>query len=208
MRPGWTRDRDGTDEALDGPAAGRGIGAAALIPGLWGPALGAPRLWAQTPQPMPTYADAHRLREDAALRAVAFADANNGIACGERGTILRTRDGGQTWQSSESGVDCRLDDIVWVHGQRAVIVGGAYDRITGISRGVVLYSEDAGQHWQRADDRELPRLRSIRVDDTQSLVAWGDWSHTLLTRRLVSHDGGRSWHDGSGPNRIGHGRAR
>ena len=41
------------------------------------------------------------LREDATLRGVAFRDARVGIACGDRGTILRTVDGGRTWTEQD-----------------------------------------------------------------------------------------------------------
>ncbi len=151
---------------------------------------------AETPEPLPSYADARSLREDASLHAVAFTNELIGLACGDRGTILRTEDGGKSWLLQDSSVDCRLDDVIWFSPQRAVIVGGGYDRVTQISRGVVLYSDDAGKHWNRADDAELPRLRAVRLLDHQSLLAVGDWSHSLLTRELESHDGGRSWHSG------------
>ncbi len=166
---------------------------------------------AETPELTPTYADARSLREDASLRAVAFnslgASAFNqqrtasngiGIACGDRGTILASEDGGQTWVSRESRVDCRLDDVVWIDRQRVVIVGGGYDRITQISRGVVLYSDDAGRRWQRSPDAELPRLTTVRLHEDKSLIANGDWSHSLLTRQFESHDGGRTWHSSGG----------
>lgn len=165
---------------------------------------------AESPERTPTYANARALREDASLRAVAFnnpgvsthdsptaASRAIGIACGDRGTILSSEDGGQTWTERESRVDCRLDDVIWIDRKRVVIVGGGYDRITRISRGVVLYSDDAGAHWQRSPDEELPRLKALRLRTDNSLIAEGDWSHSLLTRRFESHDHGRTWH-GSG----------
>jgi hypothetical protein len=163
--------------------------------------LGAFHAGAKTPEPMPMYAVATQLREDATLCAVAFgspqADGESiGIACGDRGAILRSEDGGQSWLPLESGVDCRLEDVIWISPQRVVVVGGGYDRITRISRGAVLYSNDAGQHWQRAADEELPKLNTVRMREDSSLVATCDWSHSLLTRQLESHDGGRTWKNG------------
>ncbi len=164
---------------------------------------------AQSPDPMPAYASASRLRADASLHAVAFNTMGTGvetpgtdaigIACGDRGTILLSGDGGETWQLQQSGVDCPLDDVTWIDRQRVVIVGGAYDRITRLSRGVVLYSNDTGKTWQRAEDEELPRLKKVRLREDKSLEAYGDLSHSLLTRELESHDGGRTWH---GTNRV------
>jgi hypothetical protein len=147
---------------------------------------------------MPLYADSKALREDATLRAVAFAQVSGdavgtGIACGDRGTILRSQDAGQTWQAVESGVDCCLREVVWVGPRQVVAAGGDTDRITGISRGVVLISTDAGSSWQRGSDAELARFRAIRQHEDGWLLARCDWSHSLLTSTLASHDEGRSW---------------
>ena len=120
------------------------------------------------PEPLPPYADARSLREDATLRAVAFADEHLGIACGDRGTILRTDDGGETWAQRAIEVDCRLDDVVWLTRSQVIIVGGGYDRVTGISRGLVLRSNDGGVSWQQIEDQDLPRLKQIRRRDDRS----------------------------------------
>lgn len=158
---------------------------------------------AQTPEPLPSYADASSLREDASLHAVAFNSARMGmeigVACGDRGTILVSEDGGKTWAARESQVDCRLEDVVWIDQKRVVIVGGGYDRITRLSRGVVLYSDDGGRRWRRARDGELPCLNSVRILADQSLVSQGDWSHAQLTRQFESHDRGLSWQGRGGP---------
>jgi hypothetical protein len=154
------------------------------------------------PEPLPGYAATSRLREDASLQAVAFADETNGVAVGDRGTILLTKDAGATWQIKASGVECRLDDVIWINPNRLVAVGGAYDRVTHISRGVVLTSQDAGQSWRRANDQELPRLRTVSVRDTRNtnvrstIVATGDWSASSLSREFESSDSGSTWHNG------------
>lgn len=149
------------------------------------------------PELMPGYADASVLRSDATLRAVAFDGINTatatGIACGDRGALWRSDDGGDHWHLLDSGVDCLLSDVVWVDSRRVVVVGGGYDRITQLSRGVVLFSKDAGRTWQRSPDRELPRLRQARRREDGSVAVSGDWSHSVLTRELESRDGGRSW---------------
>ncbi len=153
----------------------------------------------QKPEPLPHYSASQSLREDATLRSVAFTTPQIGLTCGDRGTILRTVDGGSTWQAVNSGVDCPLAAIVWVDANQAIAAGGNYDRITGLSRGVVLLSRNGGQSWQRADDIELTRFHKLEKNSDGSIVARCDWSHAVLTDRLISRDGGRTWNDHSTP---------
>jgi hypothetical protein len=156
----------------------------------------------QGPERLPHYSAANSLREDATLRSVAFVTPETGLACGDRGTILRTVDGGTSWQLMNSGVDCPLSAVVWIDTNNAVAAGGNYDRITGISRGAVLLSQDGGQSWQRADDDELTRFHKLEKISEGSILARCDWSHAVLTNRLISHDGGRTWNDHSADNRT------
>ena len=148
------------------------------------------RLGAEPLELMPSYAKG--MQEDATLRSVAFGGHEVGIACGDRGVILRSLDGGRSWDRQASDVQCALTDVLWVNERRVIVVGGSYDRITGISRGVVLRSDDAGVTWNRIPDDELPRLRRIEMAD-QKIVASGDLSFSLLTRTFESRDGGRHW---------------
>ena len=156
----------------------------------------------QGPERLPHYSVSSSLREDASLRAVAFVTPETGIVCGDRGTILRTVDGGASWQLISSGVDCPLSAVVWIDTKNAVAAGGNYDRITGISRGVVLLSQDGGQSWQQADDGELTRFHRLEKTSEGFILARCDWSHALLTNSLISRDGGRSWNDHSADNQT------
>ena len=154
----------------------------------------------QTSESLPAYSNARALREDATLRAVAFGASETGVACGDRGTILRTTNGGTSWQSVESGVDCPLSAVIWLNSKKAVIVGGNHDKITKLSRGVVLLSQNGGKTWQRAADQELTRFRHLALGQNGALLARCDWSHAVLTDSLSSHDGGQTWNDNTGPS--------
>ncbi len=143
---------------------------------------------------MPSYAAAEPMREDATLRAVAFRNAHNGVAVGERGTILRTENGGVTWLPCESHVDDALNDVVWVSDRRVVAVGGSYDLITQVSRAAILMSDDAGASWRRVVDADVARLHRVVADPSGStLVAAGDWSPISLSEQYSSRDGGLTW---------------
>lgn len=150
---------------------------------------------AQWPEPLPTYSDAEALCEDATLRGIAFADDQVGVAVGDRGCLVRSIDGGVRWTRVASPVQCQLSDVAWISPTRVVAVGGAYDRVTSLSRGVVLVSDDAGKRWYRADDTELPRLRSVKRNPTDNSVSVsGDFSPIGFGSVYTSTDGGRTWH--------------
>ncbi|WP_144057312.1 hypothetical protein [Novipirellula maiorica] len=153
-------------------------------------------VWAQAPlEPTAAYTQTELLREDAALRSIAFSkEGQTGIAVGDHGVILRTEDGGQSWRIQPSPVDCSLADVIWINHQNVVAVGGQYDRITSLSRGVTLWSDDAGVSWRRGADNELPRLsRLARRAQDNAIIATGDWSAIAESREFESHDAGRSW---------------
>ncbi|QDT09042.1 YCF48-related protein [Stieleria marina] len=149
------------------------------------------------PEALPSYANTQAMREDASLHAVAFANDSLGVVVGDRGCVLLTTDGGAVWQIKNSGVECRLEDVLWIDQRNAVAVGGAYDRITGISRGVVITTQDGGRSWQRSDDRELPRLQSLsRRKDGRTIVAVGDWGASALSCEFESRNQGATWQNG------------
>ncbi len=165
---------------------------------LWG----ATSVVAQTPEPLPPYSDARSLRADASLHAVEFWNESVGVAVGDRGTILRTGDGGESWKLQESGVTCRLQDVHWISGRTVVVIGGAYDRVTRLSRGVVLKSDDGGTTWQRVGDEDLPFLKRFTArPGAREIAARGDYSFIALTGDFVGSHQGQVWQGNNDPNR-------
>lgn len=78
------------------------------------------------------------------LTAVSFSDSRHGYAVGHALTILRTRDGGQSWQAYEHQ-ETKLDplfDVLALDSQVAIAVG-AY--------GNIRRTTDGGKSWQRVD---------------------------------------------------------
>ena len=78
---------------------------------------------------------------------------------GMDGLILRTVDGGKTWQRQESHTSNFLDDVFFISATEGWIVGKS---------GLVLHTKDGGQNWrpQRTDTRT--DLKSIYVSSTNS----------------------------------------
>src|SRR6056297_174436 len=158
----------------------------------WGPPTIRPA-GAASPDPLPAYSHSRRLRQESRLHGIAAAG-RVVLAVGDRGTILRSVDAGQTWETAESRTDAALESVAIDAAGKAVIVGGGYDRVTGISRGVVLVSDDAGRSWTRGACEDLPKLHSVRHDaGDRRFQAVGNFSFADLTDRFESFDGGRRW---------------
>lgn len=151
---------------------------------------------------MPEYSHARSLRAESRLNSIAFADANVGLAVGDRGTVLRTEDGGDTWKVIESGTLARLEAVTFRSSREAIAVGGGYDRVTGLSRGIVLVTDDGGRSWQRGGG-DLPKLNEVSYERTnRRWIAKGDLSFIDLARKYESSDHGRTWR-GIGQARAG-----
>lgn len=139
------------------------------------------------------------LRADATLRAVTFIDADRGWAVGDRGVILATQSGGDTWHRQHTPTLATLYDVTFVNARHGLAVGGYYSSDTQTSRGVILLTADGGRTWQRLDT-DLPLLRSIRASADGSLVAGGDYSTVHMSAVFASDDGGKTWMGANAPD--------
>lgn len=158
---------------------------------LWGLAfllLFATEGWAQFAAPIPM-----NWRREAALRDVTFVDDQTGWACGDHGTILRTLDGGATWYTVESGVQCTLESISFVDAFRGWVAGGYEMPSSGRRVAVLLATQDGGASWHRLPAANLPWLHRIEFVDGADGFAIGDSSALHMSGIFITRDGGRSW---------------
>lgn len=110
-------------------------------------------------------------KDDAALSAVHFYDAQNGFAVGQKGRILKTVDGGLTWAVLNAGSPEILLDV-WSSPTGEVV-------ITGIRE--MLRSNDFGQTWRSVEGGD------ISVKWYQSInVATAGAEHNVV---MVGHSG-------------------
>lgn len=113
------------------------------------------------------------------LYSVDFINANNGIAVGALGTILKTNDGGQTWQSITTNFE-NLLGVSFYDETHAVAVGVG---------GQIIVSDDGGATWAT---HQLPegqwKLCSVDLTSDGKGVACGDYGIILYTA-----DGGINW---------------
>ncbi|MEZ6108629.1 MAG: YCF48-related protein [Pirellulaceae bacterium] len=124
------------------------------------------------------------------LRDVQFVDSAHGWACGDHGTILRTEDGGATWFSVESGLQCCLESISFVDDRHGWIAGGYELPGSGRRCGVILFTSDGGQSWSRLDTESLPWLHRIKIVDGRDGFAIGDVSTLHRSGVFITRDGG------------------
>lgn len=84
---------------------------------------------------------------DATLRDITGIG-NRCWAVGDRGVIVRSEDGGQTWQSAFVSVDCTLRSVCFLTDRIGFVAGHAYSPRTRRSTGVLLTTRDGGDSWQ------------------------------------------------------------
>ncbi|MDY6857502.1 MAG: YCF48-related protein [Thermodesulfobacteriota bacterium] len=128
------------------------------------------------------------------LNAVHLVDGKVGFAVGNRGTILRTTNGGISWEL----LSCRTTRHLYgVH---------FYDKNVGIavgSRGTIIRTMDGGEDWSRVVPYQYTvdplTLRGVFLSDSESAVVVGGLQigeNGLYGEQgliLLTDDGGRTW---------------
>jgi photosystem II stability/assembly factor-like uncharacterized protein len=106
-------------------------------------------------------------------------------AVGNFGSIYRTTDGGQTWESHESGTRNPLFGIDFADADNGWAVGKS---------SLILHTADGGRTWKPQKSAISSEKHLFRVKAVDARTAWavGDWG--ALT---VTHDGGATWEDRS-----------
>lgn len=131
---------------------------------------------------LPCHANAVRLGRTGDALLLSLARQNNVIlAVGERGDILRSADGGSSWQPMASPTAATLTRVVFTAPEEAFATG--FDA-------TILRSEDAGQHWVQVmqNDRADNPIFGIARTPNGGAVAVGAFNHAY-----ASPDG-TTWH--------------
>ncbi|HYK19954.1 MAG TPA: YCF48-related protein [Pyrinomonadaceae bacterium] len=110
------------------------------------------------------------------LHSAFFLDQNRGWAVGSKGTLLRTLDGGNTWQQRLASTEDVVRDIFFIDEQNGWLVCevNAYQlKTVGEPRAYLMKTTDGGEHWKRIE------IKGLDVD-------------AVLVRAVFSHNG-RGW---------------
>ena len=119
------------------------------------------------------------------LFGIFFTDSKNGWICGIEGLILRTNDGGKTWQEQQSSTTNTLYTVFVKYG-RGWIVG---------DRGTSIISEDGGSTWELQQDVIKSKWPFRDVFFTS---AENGWAVGIAGSVIHSANGGQTWEFRSG----------
>ncbi|MFP4470123.1 MAG: YCF48-related protein [Bacteroidales bacterium] len=115
------------------------------------------------------------------LKAIDFANQEVGVAVGMMGTILRTTDGGTTWNTIDLGIDNWFNDVQFIDQQRAIICG---------DQGIILYSTDSGENWDIVQESgQGYNIYGISVDPASGNGIAGGSGNTIIW----TEDFGQTW---------------
>jgi photosystem II stability/assembly factor-like uncharacterized protein len=101
------------------------------------------------------------------------------IAVGAAGTIIKTTDGGCSWDSKNSGTDEWLFDVFFVDSQTGWVAG---------KEGIILKTNDGGETWVLQNSNPTYTLYSIHFADANTGWAVGTFGKILKTTT-----GGSTW---------------
>lgn len=116
------------------------------------------------------------------LFSVSFIDEQNGFVSGARGMVLRTTDGGLTWNELTNIYIniVRLDDIHFVNRQIGIVVGD--------DGGKIFRTSNGGVSWNLIESGITPVLRAVDFFNENTGIAVGRYG---IIRRTTN--AGESW---------------
>jgi len=128
-----------------------------------------------------------------------FENESHGFVVGAYGMILRTTDGGQSWEDKGPQIDnprsFHLNSITRIAGEALIIVGEA---------GQIFVSEDNGDTWERRESPyEGSLFGALGTGNEDEVLVFGLRGNTLKstdlgeTWELVPNEGGATLNDGA-----------
>ncbi|MEA3499966.1 MAG: YCF48-related protein, partial [Candidatus Marinimicrobia bacterium] len=117
---------------------------------------------------------------------VQFANSTIGYACGNKGTMLKTTDGGDNWNLLKTDVDKDLKKLHFIDVNTGYVVG---------DDGTVLKTVDGGNSFMQLSTEDTIGTRdlfSVYFTDANTGFVGGDVYHAVIWNTT---DGGNTWHE-------------
>ncbi|MES1213804.1 MAG: YCF48-related protein [Singulisphaera sp.] len=115
-------------------------------------------------------------------RAICLSTRKDGWLAGDGGLLLKSDDGGRSWQPTQEPPGAEHFDF------RAVAVQGSQVWIAGNPGSRVMHSADGGSTWEVQQTGQPLPINCLNFVDTQR-----GWAAGALGTILVTIDGGRTW---------------
>lgn len=125
-----------------------------------------------------TWLKASGIPDSVAQLSLFFVDENNGWSCGRDGAVLRSRDGGATWQEVTRPTANDLNEIYFIDENHGWVAG---------NWGFMAETKDGGDSWQWLIESPGNILSEIHFTDEKNGYVIG---HKIFMR---TRDGGESW---------------
>jgi photosystem II stability/assembly factor-like uncharacterized protein len=116
------------------------------------------------------------------MYSVDFVNTNNGWAVGTQGGVLRTTDGGHTWQTQTTPTHQNLIGVDFVDVNTGWVVGG---------NGTILHTADGGAAWSLQNSNSTVFLQSVSF--VNGSEGWAAGSAYPVAGILHTTDGGVTW---------------
>lgn len=113
------------------------------------------------------------------LFSVNFPNENDGWACGRRGTMLHTSDGGVTWVRQNTGTEFTLAAVHFADRKNGMAVG---------HEGTILHTSNGGASWERQKSPVDFFLMDVHCLSPSKAVIAAERTHILVTE-----NGGKTW---------------
>ncbi|MCA9088174.1 MAG: hypothetical protein KDA90_05995, partial [Planctomycetaceae bacterium] len=142
-------------------------------------------------------------QDDATLHDVCFVG-KTGYAVGDRGTIWKSTDAGQSWTfvpMSPETADVSWRSVCFLTNFVGWVAGGRVRPYEQIPEGVLYVTQDGGTTWEPLTD-QLPYLKTIRMFDLESGAALAEPSRKYPSGLLQTSDGGRTWTAGNATRTV------
>ncbi len=114
-----------------------------------------------------------------------FVNVDTGWACGDLGTIIKTTDGGQSWNTLETNTTTPILKVNSFNGQTVVASG---------FNGIILRSTDRGENWIQITSGVTGDLWGLQmINDTLG------WACGTANSLIKTTDGGQTWQTSATP---------
>jgi photosystem II stability/assembly factor-like uncharacterized protein len=113
------------------------------------------------------------------MNDITFADSLNGYIVGQNGLMLKTTDGGNSWDSISSNTNQTLYSIVFANKNTGYACG---------HNGTIIKTIDGGKTWELQKTLTTDYFKIIKVISADTAYAFGHNGRMLKTT-----DGGKNW---------------